>query len=114
MCATLFLVSYRASAFAYAACPVQMPTLKNIIYTEEKVAPADRLSKPAASGVSVYSFDEVVQLGETKPLDFQPPKAKRYSLRPASTSPYPSSPLLLALPPPPSPAAAASLTCWRA
>ena len=83
---TWCLVLYRASAVAYAPLPVQMPTLKNIIYTDEKVAPADRLSKPAASGVSVYSFDEVVQLGETKPVDFQPPKAKRYP--PAPPKPH--------------------------
>lgn len=41
----------------------QMPTLKNIIYTENKVKPEDRIKKPTCVGVNVYSFQEVVELG---------------------------------------------------
>ena len=54
-----------------------MPSLKNIIYTDEKVAPKDKVNKPAASGVDVYSFEEVVELGQRNPIEFTPPKAKR-------------------------------------
>ena len=36
---------------------MQMPSLKNIIYTDEKIAPKDRVNKPVASGVDVYSFE---------------------------------------------------------
>ena len=57
----------------------QMPSLKNIIYTDEKVAPADKTKKPvAASGINIYSFDEVIAIGQRKPVEFTPPKAKRY------------------------------------
>jgi hypothetical protein len=56
-----------------------MPSLKNIIYTDEKVAPADKTKKPvAAAGINVYSFDEVIAIGQRKPVEFTPPKAKRY------------------------------------
>jgi long-chain acyl-CoA synthetase len=54
----------------------QMPTLKNIIYTDDKVKPEDRLKKPVCQGVSLYSFEEVIELGERNPVDFTPPTAK--------------------------------------
>ena len=56
---------------------MQMPSLKNIIYTDEKIAPKDRVNKPVASGVDVYSFEEVIELGQRNPTEFTPPKAKR-------------------------------------
>eukprot|EP00918_Siedleckia_nematoides_P023790 GHVU01051344.1.p1 GENE.GHVU01051344.1~~GHVU01051344.1.p1 ORF type:complete len:732 (+),score=185.52 GHVU01051344.1:2-2197(+) len=54
----------------------KMPSLKNIIYTDEKIAPKDRVNKPVASGVDVYSFEEVIELGQRNPTEFTPPKAK--------------------------------------
>ena len=40
-----------------------MPTLKNVIYTDDKVKPEDRGKKPECKGVDVYSFEEVIELG---------------------------------------------------
>ena len=58
----------------------QMPSLKNIIYTDDKVKPDDRQKKPVAPGVDVYSFEEAIQLGERSitgsSADFKPPTAK--------------------------------------
>jgi len=58
----------------------KMPSLKNIIYTDDKVKPEDRLKKPVAAGVDVYSFQEVIELGERTltgaATDFTPPTAK--------------------------------------
>ena len=63
----------------------QMPSLKNIIYTDDKVKPEDRLKKPVAAGVDVYSFQEVIELGERTltgaATDFTPPTAKRFLSR---------------------------------
>lgn len=54
----------------------KMPCLKNIIYTVDKVTPEDRMKKPVAPGVNVYSFQEVVELGVRSPAPFTPPTAK--------------------------------------
>lgn len=52
-----------------------MPTLKQIIYTNDMVAPDENVAIPAApSGVNVTSFEDFVNAGDTKAFPAVPPK----------------------------------------
>ena len=57
-----------------------MPSLKNIIYVDFKIKPADRekkLAKELAPEVQLLHMDEVIEKGRLTPVDFTPPKANR-------------------------------------
>jgi len=52
-----------------------MPTLKHIIYTNDMVAPDDKVDIPAApADVKVTSFEDFVNGGDTKAFPITPPK----------------------------------------
>jgi len=52
-----------------------MPTLKVIVYTNNMIAPGEKVDLPAApKGVTVLSFDDFVNAGDTKAFTIVPPK----------------------------------------
>ena len=52
-----------------------MPTLKHIIYTNDMIAPGEKVDMPAApADVKVTSFEEFVNAGDTKAFPVTPPK----------------------------------------
>ena len=53
----------------------EMPTLKVIVYTNDMCAPDQRIPVPSGSnGVSIYSFDDFVSMGDTSKFPPTPPK----------------------------------------
>jgi long-chain acyl-CoA synthetase len=53
----------------------EMPTLKTIVYTNDLVGPDMKIDMPAApKGVSIMSFDEYVESGDTTKYPAVPPK----------------------------------------
>ena len=52
-----------------------MPTLKHIIYTEDMIAPTERVSVPRSnSNVTISSFDDFMESGDTSAHPPVPPK----------------------------------------
>jgi len=52
-----------------------MPTLKVIVYTNNMIAPDEKVDMPAApAGVTVVSFEDFVNAGDTKAFAIVPPK----------------------------------------
>jgi long-chain acyl-CoA synthetase len=52
-----------------------MPTLKHIIYTNDMVAPGEKVDMPSAPrGVTVVSFEDFVNAGDIKAFPVVPPK----------------------------------------
>jgi long-chain acyl-CoA synthetase len=51
-----------------------MPTLKHIIYTNDSIAPDEVVDLPAApGGITVVSFEDFVEGGDTKAFPVVPP-----------------------------------------
>ena len=53
----------------------KMPTLKTIIYTRDNIAASETIDMPTPpAGVTVYSFDDFVKMGDTTAFPVTPPK----------------------------------------
>lgn len=53
----------------------EMPTLKHIIYTDFMIAPGQKVDLPSPpKDVTITSFDDFVNAGDTKAFPFSPPK----------------------------------------
>eukprot|EP00960_Hanusia_phi_P033133 750298-Hanusia_phi.AAC.3 len=68
-CGSTTLLCNRVNVKALADKASEMPTLKNIIYTEDKVAPKDRLNKLKHDKVKVFSMEEILEMGKKQPRE---------------------------------------------